>query len=244
MIKFFREIRQKMLKNNKFSKYLLYAIGEILLVMIGIILAFQVNKWNENRLENELEIKLINDIKTGLEGDLIDIISNQEAHTRFLKNQIKSIDWIENNIEENDSITHYFSVAHKSTSFLNSRAPFESLKELGLNKVSDDTLRYQITYLYDILYPDFERMHTQYHKLLSETLDIGLIYFNDWSYKKNVNLMKPVNIDKLKSDRKYLMKLKHLRKMNELLLSQNSSLENIVNYIIQAIENKYNIIEK
>ena len=49
MIKFFRRIRQKLLSESKFSKYLLYAIGEIVLVMIGILLALQVNTWNEQK---------------------------------------------------------------------------------------------------------------------------------------------------------------------------------------------------
>lgn len=232
---FFRNIRKRFLGEKKIGKYLFYALGEILLVMIGIILAFQVNQWKENRSNKELEIKLINDIKNGLEQDLIDIQSNQDAHNRFLNSQIKSIEWIESNSEINDSIIHYLSVAHKSTSFLNSRAPFESLKEFGLNRVSNDTLRYHIVYLYDVLYPDFEKNHIQYHKLLFEVLDIGLIHFQDWSYKRNVNLMKPLDIDKLKSDRKYLMKLKLLRRLNELLLYQNSNLEGWVNYLVQSI---------
>ncbi|MEA1787748.1 DUF6090 family protein [Arenibacter sp. GZD96] len=47
MIKFFRKIRQKMLTENKFSKYLIYAIGEIILVVIGILIALGINNWNE-----------------------------------------------------------------------------------------------------------------------------------------------------------------------------------------------------
>lgn len=49
MIKLFRHIRQKLLSENKFSKYLLYAIGEIVLVVIGILIALQINNWNENK---------------------------------------------------------------------------------------------------------------------------------------------------------------------------------------------------
>jgi len=55
MIKFFRHIRQKLLVNNQMKKYVLYAIGEIALVMIGILLALQVNTWNEERKEKDLE---------------------------------------------------------------------------------------------------------------------------------------------------------------------------------------------
>ena len=51
MIKFFRKIRQRLLVKNKLSKYLLYAIGEITLVVIGILIAVQINNWNENRKE-------------------------------------------------------------------------------------------------------------------------------------------------------------------------------------------------
>ena len=55
MIKFFRRIRQRLLSENKFSKYLLYAIGEIVLVVIGILIALQINNWNEDKKNNRLE---------------------------------------------------------------------------------------------------------------------------------------------------------------------------------------------
>ena len=54
MLRFFRHIRQRLLTDNKFSKYLLYAIGEILLVVLGILIALQVNNWNESKKEQAL----------------------------------------------------------------------------------------------------------------------------------------------------------------------------------------------
>ena len=51
MIKLFRKIRQKLLVENRFNKYLLYAIGEIVLVVIGILIALQINNWNDHRKE-------------------------------------------------------------------------------------------------------------------------------------------------------------------------------------------------
>jgi hypothetical protein len=60
MIKFFRKIRQKLVEQNRVTKYLLYAFGEIILVVIGLLLALQINNWNEQRkLANE-EQKLLN----------------------------------------------------------------------------------------------------------------------------------------------------------------------------------------
>ena len=58
MIKFFRKIRQNLLTENKFSKYLLYAIGEIVLVVIGILIALNLNNRNEQR-KAQVKVELI-----------------------------------------------------------------------------------------------------------------------------------------------------------------------------------------
>ena len=59
MIKFFRKIRQKMLTENKFSKYLIYAIGEIILVVIGILIALSVNNCNNVRIDRNEEVEIL-----------------------------------------------------------------------------------------------------------------------------------------------------------------------------------------
>ena len=63
MLKFFRRIRQNLLLQGKTSKYFKYAIGEIILVVIGILIALQINNWNETLNENNLEQKAINNLK-------------------------------------------------------------------------------------------------------------------------------------------------------------------------------------
>ena len=67
MIKFFRKIRQKLLSENKFSKYLIYAIGEIILVVIGILIALQFNNYNEQRKH----LQAINETITAIEEDIV-----------------------------------------------------------------------------------------------------------------------------------------------------------------------------
>ena len=67
MIKFFRKIRQSLVQDNRFSKYVLYAIGEIFLVVIGILIALSINNWNENR---KTGIKLKNSL-AALRSDLV-----------------------------------------------------------------------------------------------------------------------------------------------------------------------------
>ena len=63
MIPFFRKIRKKMADDNKPVKYMRYAIGEILLVVIGILIALQVNNWNEKKKIYKNEQIFLNDLK-------------------------------------------------------------------------------------------------------------------------------------------------------------------------------------
>ncbi len=68
-MKLFRGIRQNLIKEGKLKRYLLYAIGEILLVMIGILLAFQVSRWNDNRIKRNNELNYYQNIKEQIIDD-------------------------------------------------------------------------------------------------------------------------------------------------------------------------------
>jgi len=69
MIKFFRNTRKQLFTENKFTKYLFYAIGEIILVVIGILIALQFNNWNIDRIERQEEKKLYRNIQRQIEDD-------------------------------------------------------------------------------------------------------------------------------------------------------------------------------
>jgi len=95
MIKFFRKIRQNLLMENKTGKYFKYAIGEIVLVVIGILIALGINNWNENRkketLKNEYTTALINDYKK----DTIQLntrLKTNRDRVEFLTPALDSID--------------------------------------------------------------------------------------------------------------------------------------------------------
>ncbi|MFC2148991.1 DUF6090 family protein, partial [Bacteroidota bacterium] len=91
MIKFFRRIRQQLLTENKFSKYLLYAIGEIVLVVIGILIALSINNWNEENKRNSLKSTYIKSLKSDLENDII-----------FLNSEIESL---QNDLSKSESFS-------------------------------------------------------------------------------------------------------------------------------------------
>ena len=73
MIKNFRKIRQKLLSEKKFSKYLLYAVGEIILVVVGILIALSINNWNDERKDNLKGKNILQQLKTEFKRDSIDL---------------------------------------------------------------------------------------------------------------------------------------------------------------------------
>ena len=81
MIKFFRKIRQNLLSENKFSKYLLYASGEIILVVIGILIALQINNWNEQRKVAIAEQRILKGIRDELKSN-IDKLQSVNAYNK------------------------------------------------------------------------------------------------------------------------------------------------------------------
>ena len=72
MIQFFRKIRFNLMEKNKTGKYLKYAIGEIVLVVLGILIALQINNWNELNKERANEKIILNEIRDNLKFDLKD----------------------------------------------------------------------------------------------------------------------------------------------------------------------------
>jgi hypothetical protein len=120
VIKFFREIRQKMLTENKFSKYLIYAIGEIILVVIGILIALQINNANELSKQNMLVETYENSLISELKIDLITIKRYDSSSTAF---RIKHLDYL-----------NYYRKKNRDITILNQK--MDSIKNMGINKLS------------------------------------------------------------------------------------------------------------
>ncbi len=90
MLRFFRQIRQRLLTDNKFSKYLLYAVGEILLVVIGILIALQVDNWNDERANRDKEIAVLAEIQRNLDTN----VKQFSEEAKLQESIIESIDLI------------------------------------------------------------------------------------------------------------------------------------------------------
>lgn len=80
MISFLRNIRKTLVAKNSLGRYLLYAIGEIILVVVGILLALQINNWNEDQRMREVELKTLRDLKVEFTENLKDAIRVYEGN--------------------------------------------------------------------------------------------------------------------------------------------------------------------
>lgn len=183
MIKFFRRIRQKLLTENKFSRYLIYAIGEIILVVVGILIALQINNWNEANLSAELEKKMLQELLTNLRKDSIDNAINALWYERVEESARIINKTLEQQIPWQDSLaTHFGNLYTHGISTYNTSA-YDNLKSIGFNLIKNDSIRIALTNLYGISY-----------KLVQKT--------EDQMSKDNFNTMvAPVLTTRLKMDR-------------------------------------------
>ncbi|NNE04055.1 MAG: hypothetical protein HKN52_12930 [Eudoraea sp.] len=142
------------MEKNKTGKYLKYAIGEIVLVVLGILIALQINNWNERQKQLRLEKEILKEVRIGLEADNNSIQVSINDHEKFINSQNIIVNWMYKKLAYHDSLMPHFKHTHWTTLFVPKDAQFESLKQFGLRNISNKKLSDQISNLYDNLYED------------------------------------------------------------------------------------------
>ena len=153
MIKFFRKIRQKLLIENKTGKYFKYAIGEILLVVIGILIAVQINNWNELKKQKLVEINVLEGIRNDILKDSIDLNFNIRAYNRYIKSDSIVLDHLINKKGINQKVVNALIISADADWFIILHdSHFQEAKLKGLSIISDLNLRESISRLYEFDY--------------------------------------------------------------------------------------------
>ena len=142
MIHLYRNIRRKILLEKKPTKYLKYAIGEIILVVIGILIALQINNWNELRKQKLLKINYLERIANDIQQDTININKTVES---INKNQIYISDFITTlgskkiSAKLDSSVTAYFKNGWIISDFSPVTNTYTDLSQTGNMKIIDNT---------------------------------------------------------------------------------------------------------
>jgi hypothetical protein len=158
MTRIFKNIRQKLAAENSVVKYLRYAIGEIVLVVIGILIALQINNWNENRKILKQEIEIYKELKSDLLQTKKEILNTITKHKEIIKSTQNLIYDIVNKEPYCKTIYDRFAKAGEDFQIIPQTSAFESLKNIGLDILSNDSLRIRITDLYQL---DFKRFDNE-----------------------------------------------------------------------------------
>ena len=142
MIKFFRHVRQSLVMENKTGKYFKYAIGEIILVVIGILIALQINNWNEHEKNRRTEIIFLNGILNDI-GEQKQLIKEQQNwESNKLKEAFSCLDIIKTNTLQSNIDSLYFIMERlnprKTFSVFN--PTFEEIKSTGSFKKCNGSL--------------------------------------------------------------------------------------------------------
>lgn len=218
MIKFFRQIRQNLLVENKTGKYLKYAIGEIVLVVIGILIAVQINNWNENRRLKTQELKILLDFKESLYADSIYRSSSTKVYDKARKSMDYLIAYMENDLPYRDSLKYHFANIAVDWGLSYDFSTYEALKSKDLNLISNAELRSDIISYYRYA----ENLATNFTKRYADNIDnasrtIFSKHFNQmWSGRIDSpqSEMIPNDYEQLKKDSEFRYFLKTLKNQN------------------------------
>lgn len=151
MLRLFREIRKKLMNQNKIRAYLLYATGEIFLVVIGILIALQINNWNQEKQNRMYEITMLNEISLALQSDIAEMKESLLYLDRVQHSVVELVSIKENPSHPRDSLMYHFQIANTGgIAVVFNSSPYEALKSSGLDKISDPELRKNLPLLYEI----------------------------------------------------------------------------------------------
>lgn len=170
---------------NKTGKYLKYAIGEIILVVIGILIAVQINSWHQDRNRKAVELVLLQQLKEDMLQIFGDIYSDFNIIKSGRTSHYNIVDYIENDTPYNDSMCFDFYFVKRDEYIYPNEAIYSRLKEEGLDIIKNDSIRFITQRLYESIFPRLSRGNN-FNPDISETLDD--YYLNHFKLNENSEL--------------------------------------------------------
>jgi hypothetical protein len=219
------------MEQNKTGRYLKYAIGEIVLVMVGILLALQVSNWNENRKQVVAINNVLLEIKEDLIKDKLALDIVIQKRTEDFEAQKRIITVLENKAEFNENVHSDLGHIILSRHFFSLSKGYNLLKELDLGSLNDKSLRILLTKYYERDIPSLLQ-DTEDDKFEFENywLPYVRIHFNDWRFG---SFAIPRDYSQLLNDQTLLTAIKiNIRN----LISTIGAYENALNTAKQLIE--------
>ncbi|MBR9847289.1 MAG: hypothetical protein GYB35_14835 [Algicola sp.] len=232
MIKFFRKIRQNLLSEGKTRKYLKYAVGEILLVVIGILIALQINNWNESRKNSTFERKVISELFVDVNQDIQEMNNALDSINQSQKSSYHIIEFMEGKTEYHDSLNKHFSTSLGLWSLSPNKIAFEMAKEEGMYFITNDSIRFYASKVNGYTYDYIQVLENRFQDYKS---NIVLPHIQPLFKSYNFISMEPNKYEELRQDKTYLSIIKSMisirgryKRMLEYRYNEVSELKSII----------------
>ena len=186
-------------------KYTLYAVGEILLVMTGILLALQVNNWNEDKKDREEERKLLVGLAENLESNINRFEFREELFNSAYQSRNIVINHLQNRLTYHDSLDNHFSGSNINVlmGFFIPSAGYKALSNAGFSIVLSDRLRNEIVDLFENVYAQNMVLYDDFDSNVRAKIDPNEERRFHFGYP-----LKPLNYTTLLDDEEYLREIK------------------------------------
>ncbi|MBC2839835.1 DUF6090 family protein [Robiginitalea sp. SC105] len=260
MMKFFRALRQRLLAGNRLSKYMLYAIGEILLVVIGILIALQIDNWNEDRKLKIHKREILHEFQESLKSDLVKLEANMKINAKIKHSAKLILDYMDKGLQYQDSLSYHFGATTSIWPIQVKAGVYQNYRSSNLNLITSDDLREKISLVYESRYTNLNRTLNQYREMIENASqnffptrfesywsgnyetwkqDNNFSSYDSYDADKVKGPMVPLDYEALREDQEFRYFLKTLiNKYNWLVEIQVLSLKEAIDDLLFAIESE------
>lgn len=217
---------------------------ETLYVIVGILVAFSLEDWNENRKANNTEIYILNELISGLSADSSTFSFNNAKHNQAIRSCEIILNALNGDEVYNDSLAFHFAAINYYTILGSNRGAYESLKSMGFETISNKSLRLQIIDIYERMYTVFKANE----KILVDEIQELKRNFYPYHFDKFLVLiptepyyggeMIPVDFQQLKLNQQSKYHIRSLRAAHSFFNMQNRYVADKINSLINACQDE------
>jgi hypothetical protein len=199
------------------------AILEIVLIVIGITIAFALENWNSKRLLKMEEVELLKEFSKTLGTDLADIQGNVFEYSKCINSVHQIVKSMEENLPFHDSMVYHFSNITINRVFYRNDGPYEVLKSKGFDLISNDSLRNMLSDLYSVEYRIIDNIESQ----MIHTLGYPHLFeYIKENFKKSERensdseriSIEPIDYEKIKQDPQFRLLIEHTASLKSLTI--------------------------
>jgi hypothetical protein len=236
-------------KVQKLIQILPKAVGEVLLIVTGILIAQGLSNWNTNRVSRNEETKMLFDLKAELAVDTSSINNHIFGLAENVQYSERLLKLIEQKVDYNDSLANYFSMGTQLYIFAESKSAYQTLLARGLDRISNDKIRNCIVSIYNGAYETLKLCSTGVYLKYADANNFYLEHFDKVGSEyidSTGNFvfvgMKPHDFKALTSNKKYLTILsttiQQKRVMQYVLENTKKEAKELIALIANEVENR------